>query len=459
MRINTKCDFKFNVSVSTTHYEGKCNEWGKLRYQTKEVTIDELGDYITEGYCLTHTFKEVSADGTFGCKEKTIKNFKSSNTLYIDVDDSNVTAEDFFSTITPQPTILYTTPSNLTGEKNRYRLVYIFEDLIFSNDVYRCLVNSISDCIKQFFPDFVYDSTSINVSQQMGGNGSGSCLMYKSYNLFNLNDFQEWYCSSTNYKKEERNDIINRNAVGYEEKDIEITDKEFERRFWEINDEDSADALLRDYKDIYYISDTTQVDEDIAYISLDDYTEISRRYYMEKVENDYGYIYVPRNVRTKEGNRERILFSNALLRLRINPDMSFENLLYAMVYERQIWIDNKDGEMTNRVLYKVAKGAYTKRDRYSISGHTIGQQKKWTKTNKCGYKVNKAFSEKYGVPVRTLANWMRTGVANNNLLENYDFGKSVKENSIILKSLGIKPNSERRLYEFKNWCKTNDIIN
>ena len=41
MRINTKCDFKFNVSVSTTHYEGKCNEWGKLRYQTKEVTIDE----------------------------------------------------------------------------------------------------------------------------------------------------------------------------------------------------------------------------------------------------------------------------------------------------------------------------------------------------------------------------------------------------------------------------------
>ena len=32
------------------------------------------------------------ADGTFGCKEKTIKNFKSSNTLFIDVDDSNVTA-------------------------------------------------------------------------------------------------------------------------------------------------------------------------------------------------------------------------------------------------------------------------------------------------------------------------------------------------------------------------------
>ena len=129
MRINTKSDFKFNASVSTTHYEGKCNEWGKLRYQTKEVTIDELGDYITEGYCFTHTFKEVSADGTFGCKEKTIKNFKSTNAIFLDIDDSSITAEDFYSTISPQPTILYTTPSNITGEKNRYRLVYIFEDL------------------------------------------------------------------------------------------------------------------------------------------------------------------------------------------------------------------------------------------------------------------------------------------------------------------------------------------
>ena len=289
----------------------------------------------------------------------------------------------------------------------------------------------------------------------MGGNGSGSCLMYKSYNLFNNDDFQEWNCSSNPYKKEERNDIDNRNAVSYEEKDIEIIDKEFERRFWEICDEYSADALLRDYKDIYYITDTTQVDEDIAYIPLDNYTEISRRYYMDKHE-ELGY-YIPRPVRIKEGNRERILFSNALLRLRINPNMSFENLLYAMVYERQVWLDNKDGEMTNKVLYKVAKGAYTKRDRYSISGQTIGQKRKWAKTNKCGYKVNKAFCNKYCIPVRTMANHMRGDISNNILLENYDFDKSVAENSKLLKEKGIIPNSKRRLYEFKKWCKNNNI--
>lgn len=53
---------------------------------------------------------------------------------------------------------------------------------------------------------------------------------------------------------------------------------------------------------------------------------------------------------------------------------------------------------------------------------------------------------------------MRRDIANETILENYDFEKSVKENSRLLKENKIKPNSERRLYEFKNWCKENGII-
>ena len=62
--------------------------------------------------------------------------------------------------------------------------------------------------------------------------------------------------------------------------------------------------------------------------------------------------------------------------------MSFENLLYAMVYERTYWIDNSDGEITNRVLYKIAKGAFTKRDMYDIGTSTEGQKRRRAKTNK-----------------------------------------------------------------------------
>lgn len=276
-----------------------------------------------------------------------------------------------------------------------------------------------------------------------------------THNIFNLLSFKNYNnCISNTYKKEERNDIINRNAVSYEEKDIEIKDKEFERRFWGIDSEDGAYQLLTDYQYKYEITDTTQVDENIPYISLDDYVQISRRYFMEKIDDGK---YIPRNVRIKKGDRERTLFNNALLRLKINPNMTFENLLFAMVYERQFWIDNSDGEFTNKILYKIAKGAYTKRDRYSIASATKGQLRRRARTNKNGIKVNKAYCEKYGVGVRAMANHIRSGISNEILLENYDFERSVADNSKLLKEKGIKPNSERRLYEFKKWCKKNNI--
>ena len=193
-------NFTFDIGISTTCYTGKCNEWGKLRYRTEEVTIDGLADYISQGYCFTHTFNNVSADGTWGCKEKTIKNFKSSNTLFIDVDGCSLTALDFFTTIFPQPTILYTTPSNIDGENNRFRLVYVYSDKITNNETYKREVNKICNSITEYIPSFKFDTTSVNVSQQMGGNGSSGCLLQTSDNIFNFFSFKDIDCISTTYK-------------------------------------------------------------------------------------------------------------------------------------------------------------------------------------------------------------------------------------------------------------------
>lgn len=452
-----KHEFTFSVGVSTTCYTGKCHEWGKLRYQTQELDIDGLSDLIQQGYCFTHTFNDVSDDGTFGCKEKTIKNFKSTNTVFIDIDDCSLSAPDFYQTITPQPTILYTTPSNITGDRNRFRLVYVFEKALNDNALYRNEVLQISNCISSFIPDFKYDSTSLNTSQQMGGNGRDDCLIFKSYNLFNFSSFEKWkQCIPTTYKKEERDDISNRKADIYEDEDIEIIDNELIKDYWNIGSYDSAFNFLIKYRDRYPLFETTQVDEDIPYINLnDDYVEISRRYYVVKDEY-YNNRSIP--VKIKEGDREKTLFRNALLRLKIQPYMSFEHLLYAMVYERHYWINNLDGEFGNMKLYKIAKGAFTKRGLYDISTATIGQKRRRAKTNKNGYKVNKAFCDKYGVSVRTMANLMRGDISNEVLLENYDFDKSVKENSKLLKEKDITPNSERRLYQFKKWCIKNNIL-
>ena len=132
---------------------------------------------------------------------------------------------------------------------------------------------------------------------------------------------------------------------------------------------------------------------------------------------------------------------NALLRLKILPQMEFEQLLYALTYERQYWIDNTDRTITNHVLYKIAKGAFLKRHEY-IPNPTYKNK------NKSGYKVNPAYCKFNGVSPRSMANRIRTMVSDKILSANYDFTKSVAENSRILKDKGIKPNSERRLYTF-----------
>lgn len=372
-------DFTFNLGVSTTRYEKKCTDWGKLRYQTMSVDINALAEKIQQGYCFTHNFKQVDADGSFGCKQKTIANFKSTNTVFLDIDGCNLSAQEFYTTVTPQPTILYTTPSNVTGVENRFRLIYLYENSIFSNEDYKREIQKISACISSHISDFTFDTTYVNASQQMGGNGTKDCLLYKSDNIFNFNSFSDYEnCISISYKKRERNDISNRKAVGYEEKDIEIVDKEFERDFWELEDSESVYRLLYKYRCKYPIYDATQVQVDKPYIYLNNYIEISRRYYVVKDENGRNRAI---SVKIKEGNREKILFRNALLRLKIDSDMSFENLLYAMVYERTYWIDNSDGEITNRVLYKIAKGAFTKRDMYDIGTSTEGQKRRRARTN------------------------------------------------------------------------------
>ena len=450
-------NFIFDISVSTTYYTGKCPDWGKLRYQTIQVDVDSLADYIQSGYCFTHTFAQVSSDGTFGCKEKTIANFKATNSVFLDVDRSYLTAYEFFTTVSPQPTILYTTPSNVTGVENRFRLIYLYKDKILSNEEYKHEVQKISTCIGNSIPNFSFDATSVNASQQMGGNRKDDCQLYKSNTIFSLDTFNAWDCIPNPYKKEKRNDISNRNAVIYKEEEVVVTDKEFMDDFWKIDDDVGVDALLSKYRDRYPLLDATAVDADIPYIALDDnYVEIARRYYVVKDEGGNNRA-LP--VKIKEGQREKTLFCNALLRLKIQPLMTFEHLLFALICERQYWIDNSDGEFGNHKLYKIAKGAFCKRALYDISSATNGQKRKRSKTNKNGYKVNKAFCEKHGVGVRRMANYIRSSLSTTTLLQHYDFEKSVKENSILLKEKGIKPNSERRLYQFKKWCKENNIKN
>ena len=436
---------KFPLSVSTIAYQGKCSNWGKVCYRTEQVDIDQMAEYVKQGYCFTHTFK-TTGSREFSTSQKTIANFDQTNMVFIDVDDSPISAPTFYQSISDPPSLLYTTPSNEIGIKNRYRLVYLFDEPITSNEKYKSLVEGIVNKISSQISDFRVDATCKNCSQQMGGNSLNNCILFKNYTVFTYSDFIKnnegdmEVCTPNSYKKEGRNDIHNRIA----EKGLVIIDNEFITDFWQIADRDSAQIFLQKHREIYLLCEATPISDLEPFIKLnEDYVELTRRTYI--IQDKHGNRQaLP--VRIKEGNRVRILFANALLRLKMQPDLTFENLLYAMVFERQYWIDNSDGTITNQELYKIAKGAFLNREKYHLNP-TASQARK-RKKNKSGYKVNPAFCESQGISTRSMANRIRTMVSDKILMEHYDFSKSVAENSRILKDKGVKPNSERRLYEF-----------
>lgn len=83
-------DFKFNLSVSTTDSKSKPTEGdiAKLRYKKQTVDLATFVQYIKEGRSFCYCFDDM--DEVFGNGTKTKDNFRYTNVIAIDIDDSEI---------------------------------------------------------------------------------------------------------------------------------------------------------------------------------------------------------------------------------------------------------------------------------------------------------------------------------------------------------------------------------
>lgn len=181
---------KFDISVSLQKFKQKpnSNDWKLMRYVKQRVDVDALCELIKEGFSFCHVFK--SNDIVFGVKEKTIANFLNTQSVWIDLDDTFVSINQFNDSVSAKPSILYSTSSNIIGVNNRFRAVYVFDELIESNKLYNVIVDSIIKSIANDIDGFVLqDKTCRNVSQQFGGNAKDDIIVYSNYNVYSFSDF------------------------------------------------------------------------------------------------------------------------------------------------------------------------------------------------------------------------------------------------------------------------------
>ena len=428
------------VSISTKGYKVKPQgkEVAQIRYLKQTLTIQQLIDYISSGHCITHCFEDY--DEEFGQSTKKIENFRYTQLIGIDVDDSDVDLDTYISSLIYKPTLAYTTFShNIKG--NRYRLLYIFNEKIKGAELYCNVYKWLTQDLN------LKDNCMQSCAQQMYGT-TQDAQWYISDTTYDIPTECKQYnreCKSSGQNKNkkcnpniiERRDTLYPNCQFAEENVHLISDNTVVKALYSMSPQDFIFYYHNTFE--YFISTPLHYEDGYALIP-EDYYEIKRPWYKDKVGDKT--ITVVKTIRDGEQRRKRLCNTAIILRA-IKRDISFEHLLYILVCERQYYYDNQDKALSNKELINIAKWAI------ELPSEQINPKK--VKHSK--FKVDKSYWAEKGITARQAANIVRGIIKSEAIGSMYDFNLTDKENIQVMKDNGLKVS----LRTLKQWRKDNGI--
>lgn len=432
----------FRISVSAVPYADKNKIlWREVRYQQQELTIDKFVELIKQGYCFCHCFNTTQTK--FKVTEKRDCNFRSAPMVLVDVDNVETPMREFVDRLTKKPTIAYTTPNNHTEKFQwlyRFRLCYLMDEPITTIMDYKRTYNGIMQSIYGDIPTLkMKDNCGRKASQQFGGNALSTCELIKSDYIYSLSDFPF-----------ENNDVSlffsfyqsETEKVNYAKENITITNIDFMEDLNRLNPTD----FIEKYQERYPYFDHTELHFENGYALIpENYQEIYRSWYIdtfEKANGDYIKVSVVKKHRDGDGRRNK-LFIAGLVMKQIMPSITYEHLICNLVYERTYYYDNSDRVLTNEVLKAIAKNVM----------QTPLEEIRLQSRNKKKYVVDKSYCAEHGISANSMKNKVRKLLNDEEIGNVYDCSKSVKDNLVLFKEMGIKI-GKTKLYD---WCKENGI--
>jgi hypothetical protein len=189
---------KFNVSISTNNYATKPHksEYSAMVFQQQEVDINELSDYISNGYAICHNF----TNDTFSIKYKTYNNFTTTNLVVLDFDSSPLSFDETMGRIKIKPSIAFTTFSN-SKEDFRFKLIYLFNDLITNKEDYKLKTEMIFKVI--------FEEEDLNIISSSFDSSCTSCTQL----FLGTNSTQKVETSNTIITLDLLNNLLNINTI------------------------------------------------------------------------------------------------------------------------------------------------------------------------------------------------------------------------------------------------------
>ena len=428
-------DYKFWVSLSHQKFDHKPDretEVGRLRFSRIYTDVDGFAEALTKGYCYTPIFNSA----TFTMSDKTDRNFNYSSFVSLDIDHTDVDMNTMVDGLSYKPTLSYTSCSNGLDGKFSYRLIYCFADKINGTSEYSNYVSTLLEA-NQISIDNI-DKRSLKASQYYNGNGCGNIDIKVSNIIYNKIDFIDYYKDYNTINNNESINLTNNTThptiISYNDT---FENKQFEDDYWNMRMED----VLVKYLDVYPNIEHTPlpiVDDDTPFIKFpSDYVEIKRFW---KVRND------GRAVKIEDGyHRRKNLFINGVIRRLINPSISFDNLVYNLLFELVNYISNYNAEyvIDKKDIFHIARSVMQ-------ADLTRGEGLKGTDRR---FMVNPKYCEKYGLNKKQVRNMACKMLNNESIGELYDCSLTDKKNLEVMKSHGL----DVSLITLKRWRKENGI--
>lgn len=419
-----------DVSISDLNYNKKptSEEIRFMTFKKETLSIEELSDYIKEGYSFCSIFK----DDEFAIRDKKDSNYKYTQIISVDIDHSTMTFEEALKKLKTIPTIAYETYSN-SLDNNSYRFLYIFNERIEGKELTKNYILTINSKIEKEL-SIKIDANAMKVSQYFNGNNNQKVITNNV--TYSKNDFKIEY---NNIKVQTKNNRDKDNIIH-----LDCTfdnESNFIKDFWTISYIKLLDKYANAFNDIQH-TDLPSVDDDTPIIDIPNgFREIRRYWYM--AESDDG---TRRDClrKLKDGdNRRKTLFLNGMIRRLIWNDISMENLIYNLVFEFIHYMINDGNKITKKEIFGIAQ---------RIMKADLNEYDNLGKTTR-KYMVNPMYCIKYNLSKRAVLNKSRSKIDYNEVASLYDCSISDKENIEVMKEFGI----EISIRSLKNWRKKNNI--
>ena len=316
------------VCLSVNPYQEKIDrdKIGDIRYKMVEIPIYEFYKLVLSGYAYTSVMKN---------NWRNRDNFICTRTITYDIDNADVPMGEYLDALCIEPTFVYTTSSNgVEGKGYRYRLVYVTDEEMCTVEEYAEASKALASILKLRW----VDKRSFMGEQFWFGNASAESVY--TGNIILINDII-------------KNNIINNNdTVDSSRKsatqDIIIHTQHYIVCCTFLQDYRtmSFKDLIEKYRDTYENRERTSIemDEDKPIIEYPvGYYEIRRPW--QKINGE--------TLKIKDGEgRRRKLFLNGIIRRKIYPEITFDNLLYNLVYEFYYYYINDGNKIDKRILYE-----------------------------------------------------------------------------------------------------------